>query len=392
MITQDFTDGVTNVVNQLANKRNGLKTNIITADRISDSEMRAMLISGLGSKIIRLKTGYALNDTLKFETIADEQVYKRRIERVIKRAAKYMLAFGRGCIVVIEAGADHTKPLTGSLDMQRVHLAALSGDIIKGQEAELDLTSPRYMKPKMYQARGVSFHHSRVIDFTYVEPAEDDAPLYSYGGVSEFELIRSQFINDGIVERACSVIVEKNSTLFHKMKGFKESMRMGKDNEVVEYYATMAQLRGIYGDGLVDSEDDVISVAQTLTNLADVDQITLRRLAMVTGLPMSELIGEQPAGLGANGESEKETLNGTIENLQFDYLIEPIQRACALFEITNVEFKDNQGGTAEQRMNHEKQVIENAKALYDMGEDHRTYLQENEVLKKDDFAEMFPDD
>lgn len=389
---KSFSDGLTNVVNQLINKRQGSRVNQITAERMSDAEMRAMMVTGLGSKILRLKTGYALNDTLNFETVADKSIYDRKLERHVKRASKFMLAFGRGAIVIIENGANHSKPIIGDIDPSKIRLAVLSGDIIKGQTVSQDLTNPRYMKPETYMARGNTFHHSRVIDFTYVEPAEDDAPVYDYGGVSEFELIRAQIINDGIVERASSVIVEKNSTVFHKIKGFKEALAMGQDEEIIRYYTTLADLRSIYGDGVIDAEDDVVSIAQALTNLSDVDQITLRRLAMVTGIPLSILVGENVQGLNATGDNERSTWQDTVENLQFDYLLEGIQRLCALYGIDNVEFKENQGGTALERINHEKVVIENAKALYDMGEDYITYLHENEVGKKDDFAEMFPDE
>lgn len=388
---KSFYDGLTNVVNKLINLRQGSAVNVITSQRMSESEMRATLITGLGSKIVRLKAGYALNDTLTFETIADEALYKRKMERHVKRAAKFMLGFGRGAIVIMEKGADHSKPLRGAIDSATTRLAVLSGDIIKGTSASQDLTDPRYMKPLMYNARGVSFHHSRVIDFTYVEPSEIDAPTYDYGGVSEFELIRAQIINDGIVERASGTIVEKNSTLFHKIKGFRDALAMGQDEDLIKYYSTLADLRGIYGDGLIDSEDEVFEVAQSLANLADVDQITLRRLAMVTGIPLAILVGESVQGLNATGDNERVSFQDTIENLQFDFLLEPIQSLCSLFGIANVEFKDNQGGTALERITHEKVVIENATALYNIGEDHREYLIKNEVVKKDDFALMFPE-
>jgi hypothetical protein len=386
-----FLDGLTNVVNQLINRRNAQQTNRVTRTRVEDVELRAMLVSGLGSKIIRLKTGYALNDTLSFTDDQDKLLYQQYLQRHVRKAAKYMLAFGRGAIVVLEKGADHTKPLTKTLQ-PGTRLAVLSGDIIKGVNVDINLLSDRYMKPSVYMARGVSFHHSRVIDFTYVEPAEDDAPLYDYGGVSEFELIYNQFINDGVVERASGVIVEKNATVFHKIKGFKESLEAGQDKELIEYYGKLADLRSIYGDGIIDAEDDVISVAQALTNLADVDQITLRRLAMVTGIPLAVLVGENVKGLNSSGEEERKTFQDTIENLQFDYLLEPIQRLCSLHGIDGVEFAENQGGTAQERLQYETTAIANAKLLWEMGEDYRHYLQQNEVIQKDKFKEMFPDD
>lgn len=386
-------DGLTNIINRLANRRNPQNNNVITrCSRLSDSEARAMFISGLGSKIIRIKTGYALNDTLQFKNEADELFYKKHLERTVNKASKFMLGFGRGIIVINEIGADLEKPISANPDFTNVKLDAFSGDMVTVLSPSLDLSNIRYMRPQYYVVRGHSFHHTRVIDFNYVMPSEEDLPTYRYGGVSEFELIRAQFVNDGIVERASARIVDINANMFHKIKGFKDLMKTGQDDFVVQYVSALADLRGIYGDGIIDAEDDVINVAQTLTNLADVDQITLRRLAMVTGIPLPILIGENVKGLNSAGDNERLVFQDMIETLQFDHLIDPIVSLCKIFKIEDVEFKENQGGTANERMDFETKVIDNAVKLSTLGEDYEEYLQRNNVTKKDDFSSWLPEE
>lgn len=387
-----FLDGLVNVVNQITNRRNVHTTNVIRRNKMDDAEMRALLVTGLGSKIVRLKVGYALNDTLAFEDDAQKALYDRHLKRAVKRAAKFALAFGRGIVVLNERGEDLHTPRTRPVDITKTRFSVFSGDMVTPLDVSIDLNDSRYMKPRHYSVNGHNFHHTRVIDFTYVEPAEQDAALYRYGGVSEFELIRNQIINDGIVERASGAIVEKNATVFHKIKGFKEALAAGQDKELIDYYSILADLRSIYGDGIIDAEDDVISVAQALTNLADVDQITLRRLALVTGIPLTVLVGEAVKGLNASGEQERQTFQDTIENLQFDYLLDPITDLFNACDMGSVEFAENQGGTALERVEFETKAIANAKALWEMGEDYRRYLRNNDLLQKDPFAEMFPDE
>lgn len=387
-----FLDGLMNVVNQITNRRNVHTVNQIVRNRMPDDEMRALLVSGLGSKIVRLKIGYALNGTLLFEDDQQQQMYEKHLQRSVKRAAKFALAFGRAIVVLNERGESLQTPRTRPVDISRTRFNVFSGDMVTPMDVSLDLRDARYMKPRFYSVNGHQFHHTRVIDFTYVEPAEVDLSLYRYGGVSEFEMIRNQLINDGIVERASGAIVEKNATVFHKVKGFKEALAAGQDKELIQYYSVLADLRSIHGDGLVDSEDDVISVAQALTNLEDVDQITLRRLAMVTGIPLSVLVGENVKGLNSSGEQERQTFQDTIENLQFDYLLDPINDLLKACDMGIVEFAENQGGTAQERMEFETQVIDNAMKLADLGEDYRQYLRDNELLQKDSFAQMFPED
>lgn len=386
--TFKFLDGLKNIVNQLANRRSATAVNVITAPRLEDSQLREIYKTGLGSKIIRIKTGYALNDTLQFKDEKDERLYKTKLERSVKKASKFMLGFGRGIILLNERGADLSKPGRG-VDMDRVKLEAFSGDMVTAQSISFDLNDERYMKPMYYSVRGKLFHYTRVIDFTYFMPTEVDLPTYRYGGISEFQLIHTQLVNDGIVERASGTILEKNSTLFHKISGFKESIRCGDDDALVDYYAKMAEIRGIYGDGLIDAADDVVNVSQTLADLDKVDNVSLRRLAMVTSIPLPLLVGESVGGLNSTGAQERQSFQDMTEALQYDYLIDPICELCAHYDIHGVVFKENQGGTAIERLDFETKVIDNAVKLDAMGEDHRAYLKTHDIIKDDPWAELF---
>lgn len=384
-----FQDGITNIVNQLANRRSAVNTNIVTAQRLSDSEARAMYRSGLGAKIISIKSGYALNETLQFSCDKDEELYKRRLQRAVKKASKFMLGFGRGIILLNERGADLSRPAVGKLDPAKIKLDVFSGDMVTAFDVSIDLSSARYQKPSKYMVRGKAFHWTRVIDFTYYMPVELDLPTYHYGGISEFEMIHTQFINDGIVERASGTILEKNSTLVHKVAGFADAVRCGDDEYLINYYARLAELRGIYGDAVIDSADDMISVAQTLTNLDAVDNITIRRLALVTSIPVPMLVGESVQGLNSTGTQERQSFQDMVEALQFDYLEDPIRDLCARFGIEDVCFKENQGGTATERVEFETKIIDNAIKLDSLGEDYRAYLEEHGVVKKDAWKELF---
>lgn len=384
-----FRDGMTNIVNGLANRRSAVATNVITSTRIEDSQLRAIYKSGLGAKIISIKTGYALNDTLQFASDKDEQLYKLKLQRAVKKASKFMMGFGRGIILLNERGADLSKAVTGKMDMAKVKLDVFSGDMVSVTNVSINLSDARYQRPRFYTVRGKPFHWTRVIDFTYYMPTELDLPTYRYGGISEFEMIHTQLINDGIVERASGAILEKNSTLFHKIKGFADAVRCGDDDYLIQYYAKLAEIRGIYGDGLIDGDDDVISIAQTLTNLDAVDNITIRRLALVTSIPVPLLVGESVQGLNSSGIQERQSFQDMVENLQFDYMEDPIKELCAHYGIDDVCFKENQGGTAIERMDFETKVIDNAVKLDALGEDYRDYLEEHGVVKKDAWKEMF---
>jgi len=165
-----FLDGITSLTNALANRRTAAHSNRMESSRVDWDELRAMYRSGMGSKIIRLKSGTALNDTLQFDTVEDKELYEKKLARLVKDCAKFMLAFGRAMIVIHDKGADLSEPLSSSFDQSTVCYHVFSGDMIYVQSVNLDLSSPNYFKPTRYSVRAATIHPSRVIDFTYVKP------------------------------------------------------------------------------------------------------------------------------------------------------------------------------------------------------------------------------
>lgn len=384
-----FNDGITSFVNQLANQRNALAENTITARRLTITDMRSAWRTGLGSKICRIKTGGALNDTLQFTGgTADELYYNITLAHLVRTTCRFMLGFGRGIIVLHKLGDDLSQPLSG-LTRENAIIKAFSGDMVTVSQISRDLSSERYYKPLAYQVRGQSIHWTRVIDFTYVEPVEDESSLYGYGGISEFELIWPQMINDGVVERATGSIVEKSSTFVHQMEGFDDLLQQKREGQAVRYAATAAQARSIYGTYLVDAKDTVTTVTQQLSNLSDVNLITLQRLAMVTGIPLPMLVGEAVKGLNSSGDTETKTFQDMLETLQEDYLLEPLNDLAAKLKMEPIEFKDNQGQTPLNKVEFETKAIANAAQLEMMGQDGAGYLKQYDIAGQDDYDAFF---
>lgn len=380
-------DGITSLISSLKNGRKASASNEITSTRVSDKELKQIYRTGVASKIIRLKAGYALNDTLQFDTTDDEIYYNKKLAKYVKKAAKYQLGFGRGVIVIVEPNVELKLALK---DIPPVYtLQVFSGDVVTVGEIETDMMSTRFRKPKTYNVYGKVIHYSRLIDFTYYEPSFDDMPDYNYGGISEMELVYNQLINAGIVEDASASIIEKNSTIFYKIKDFKSLMAAKKEADLVEYFSRIEDARSMYGAGLLDMEDQIETINQTLSNLMDTDTISLRRLAMVTGIPLALLVGENVKGLNSSGQQERVAFQDTIENYQSDYLEEPIKELFIKLGKNPPEFKDNQSATPESRMEYETKAIDNAVKLGALGEDFEAYLEDKDVIQKDKIASFF---
>lgn len=384
-----LTDGLTSLTNKLANRRNAHANNRVTSSRVDWDELRAIYKTGVGSKIIRIKSGMSLNDTLQFESAGDKEFYESRLQQHVKDACKFMLAFGRGLLVVQEPGADMSRPLPAINDWSKVRFQVFSGDMVYVQSVEYNLSSPNYFKPKAYSVRGFTIHPSRVVDMTYFKPVEFDAPEYFFGGISEFELIRNELVSDQIVQRAVPAMLEKSSAVFYKIKGFKELLADKQESTLIQYFSELENLRSIFGAGIVDDEDTIENITQSLTNLAESDMITLRRLAMVTGLSLSTLVGEPPKGLSASGEGDRQVDMQTIKSLQSEYLLDGINRLMSVCGRGSVWFKENQGQSDNDRVAQESEVIKSAQILWQMGLDYEKYLERHNVIEVDSWDTVF---
>lgn len=384
-----FNDGIRSTFNALINRRAAKNTNQIDANRVDDDQLRQTFRTGLGRRIVTLKAGHALKNTISFNSTADKKYYDRVISREVKRAAQFMLGFGRGVLLLFEPRADLSSPFPTNVDKEKIKIRPFSGDMITTNSNIQEIQHARYQKPVSYQIRGNTIHWTRVIDFTYILPVELDLPAYRFGGISEFELIRDQMINDGVVERACPRIIDNSSSLFYKIKDFKDSLRAGKEQKTIDYFSVIADMRGIYGDGVIDLEDQVEVHEQSLTNLSEVDQITLRRLAMVTGIPLTVLVGESPKGLNATGDNELRIFQDTIETLQSEFLLDRLNELMRKLGMGEISFKDNQAQSEEAKAQYDKIIISNAKLLYDMDQSSDQYLLTHDIIQKDDFEEMF---
>jgi phage-related protein (TIGR01555 family) len=370
-------DGVLSLVSSINNNRNALNTNAVFSPRLDYPEMRELYKTGIGNKIISIKADYALRDALQFENQVDEAFYKLNLAKQVKEAFKFALGFGRGIIVIVEIGVDLYQPLSpGFTRDSKFKLNVFSGDLVTAYGVSFDLMDYNFYKPEYYTVRGYQFHRSRVIEFNYIEPPQFDLPTYQYGGMSEFQLIRTAMITDGIVQRAGASILEKNSSLFYKITGFKDLLNSGEEADIINFFNILENNRSIYGAGMIDMEDDVTSVTQSLTDIDKVDQMSLRRLAMVTNIPLPMLVGENVQGLNSSGTTELQVFNWMLQNLRDSYAIDPISRLATLMGLGLVSFKKTNEMTPEQLAAYESTIIDNAAKLSGMGEDGQSYLVE----------------
>ena len=386
-----FADGTKSLVNSITNIRNPLNNNAVSSPRVDFTELNEMLKSGIGNKIVSVKSGYAMRGADVFETKADREFFDNRLRSSIREATRFMLGFGRCIILINERGEDLSTPAKNPVDPNRVHFNVFSGDMVSVGQVDRDLSSKRYYQPTMYNVRGHNIHWTRVIDYTYVKPRELDLPAYYYGGISEFELIRDQIINDGIVARSGAFMVEKGSRVVYKVKDFKSTLAQGKEKDLVTYFSHLENLASVSTATLMDAEDSVDTLTMNLTQLAQVDTASLRRLAMVTGIPLPWLIGENVKGLNSTGDNERLIFWEMIADLYSTHLETPTNELMKRLGRGTVKYRNSNGTSDQEKLIYDENALKNAAALNGLSEDGAKYLEQKGVIEPDDFASLFGD-
>lgn len=389
------TDSIKSLINGLKNKRKTTSANIAQSESVLDFETcYALWQSAIGRKVVNIKSQYPLNNTIQFESEEQEKFYKRNLEQYIRRAGQYMLAYGRGVVVVVSKDDPLNSPLMKSSKSKKM-LRVFSKQVVSVSDVDKDWYSDRFMQPKSYFVNGEEVHHSRVIDFSYIRLPDQKQAEAQYGGVSEFQFIYQQLINDNVVSDSSASILEKSANMFYKIKDFKRLSMNKQAGDIIDYIGAMEDVRGIYGAGIVDAEDDVINVSQSISNIQEADTISLRRIALGTSIPMAWLVGESAGGLNSTGKIESEAYQSMIEEMQQSYYLTNINKLMRIFNSNDIEFKDNQAISPEEKIKYETQAINNAQVLWSIGQDENKYLKHHDIDSSSediDYSSMFQEE
>ena len=169
-------------------------------------------------------------------------------------------------------------------------------------------------------------------------------------------------------------------------------MQNKQEDQLLQYYTLVEDMRSSLGATVIDADDEVESMTQTLTGLAETDSITLRRLAMVTEIPLPYLIGENVKGLNSTGDTEEKIFQGMRSNMQSSYYLEPLNLLMARLGLGCVWFKGSTFETPDKQVEFEGRVLENATRMMELGEDYGKYLEEKGVVERDSWDEFWNKD
>lgn len=349
--------------------------------------------TGIGWKIANTKSRYSLNDTIFFNNDNDKEYYQENIETHLKYAVQYMVSYGRGILVIQEENIELSEPLSKNVNKDKVRIMSFAGVDVTPQGVEHNIADKYFAKPKFYRVSTEVIHHSRVIDFTYHKPLLSEIGYYNYGGISEFEFIYKELIADDLVSRGSAQAVYKNNSVVYKTKGLHDQNQSGVLATLKRFMSAESK-RDFLGGVVLDKEDEAQILTNMLTGVADIDNQTLRRVALVTSIPMAYFMGENPGGLNNTGKIEQQVFDDMISNFQSDFLSPKMIVLFDIFGFGRFKWKEDFNLSLEQKIEREKVIITNASMLSGLGYDVDSYLKEKGVKTEsssDDLSTYFED-
>lgn len=234
---------------------------------------------------------------------------------MLRRAWTWGRLFGGGAIYL---GVDDGNPPEEPLDESSLRRVLWLSDVDRRDlypvEYDNDPNSPRFGQPVTYQmnrmggARAVTMlvHHTRLIRFEGVTPTRRRRLQLMGWGDSVLQRAYQELMQARGAFAASGDLVQQASQGVLKMRGLMDMMASDSDDLVKRRLALMDRSRSVARSILLDADgEDFGRVdAGSLSGVADIMDRMVNLLASVTGIPVTVLMGQAPAGLNATGDSD----------------------------------------------------------------------------------------
>ncbi len=348
--------------------------------------------SWIGKRIVQLPVYMAIKNglTLEMESEEDEkkvwELYEKlKIKNLIIKAQISADVYGSSILLLKDRTQD---PLGKAREYKDLEIIS----------AEYPFYSISPLPGNTYKPGTISFTTLGVVadesfcaTFVGAPILERLAPNYKYYGMSIYQSIWSAIVNDQVIMTSVANITYRSSIRHYRLKDLNQLMLAGKSEVVLERMALLDSSVGVFGSAVMDSEDEMQVISQSLTGLPEIDKRSAERLSAATGIPATILLGKSPDGQNSTGKSDENNMGIYVEQYQEKMLL-PIERLFKAMaasvgvnsEKLKVSFKSPTIIHASERPEYDEKILNNASSMLNglgLPEDVvRRYLYENSIL------------
>lgn len=246
---------------------------------------------------------------------------------------------GAGVLLGVDDGQDPSMPL----DVNRIKafewMLALDRWDISIYELYTDTLDVRYGTPKTYQIQasnartgqlGAVVHESRVLRLEGVLTSR--RRRLQLGGWGESAITRVyEVVRDFQAAFAsASVVMQNISQAVIKIEGLAAMLASDQDGLILDRLRLLDMTRATMRAIVLDSKEDFENKPNPVTGLDSLLDRAANRLSAATGIPVTLLMGQAPAGLNATGDSDTRNWSNKIKRQQESQLRPPLTRVMTL--------------------------------------------------------------
>jgi hypothetical protein len=185
----------------------------------------------------------------------------------------------------------------------------------------------------------VRIHETRLVIFQGLEVVKGQVVAHVGWGDSIFNRIYKVMRDFIMAHEAAATLLGDFSQAIYKIKGLAELIARNQDEAVVARARLVDMMRSTIRAILIDSEEDFERKSTDVSGLPDVlDRLALL-VAAACDMPVTVLMGQQPAGLNATGESDIRNWYDHLAGEQEDKIRDGLEK------ITRCIFKAGDGPT-----------------------------------------------
>jgi phage-related protein (TIGR01555 family) len=294
-----------------------LSTTISRDVNLQENDLTLLFrFNGLAKRIVELPVGEMTRKGFTIKNDTDGILLKAFNDMAVAKEFRNLIRWSKvygGAIMVLwidDGAADMTVPLNEndirSISMVRVYQR---WRVDATTDIETDFKSKNFQKPRTYgvfPVRGSMFrvHYSRVIAMDGLELAETERLQNNGWGDSVYQAMFDRLRAQGAIYGATDNIMEDFVQGALTMKNLQEMIAGGQEDVIKKRLDIIDMSRHVINTMLLDEGETYEKKTTSIAGLADVLEKYGQSVSTVSGIPVTLLSGESPAGLNATGASD----------------------------------------------------------------------------------------
>jgi phage-related protein (TIGR01555 family) len=343
--------------------------------------------------------------TVKVGDIATETAVQQAVTRLhvvprLREAWTWARVFGGGAVLLgCDDGRDPAEPLDTVALRRVLFVTSVTSRELWPETWELDPLNERFGEPVIYRLTRVGggggmdtsrVHHSRLVRFEGLPTTRQRRITLKGWGESYLQRAHDLLVEWNGAHTAVNDLVQQSSIGVFKMKDLMSLVASDPDGTLKKRMEAMDLARSVAKSILLDSEGEAYERVEVgaLTGLPDLlDRYSLR-LAGALEMPVSILLGREPAGLNATGEADTRAWYDSIDAERETILkpaVERIVRLVLLSQEGPTSAKEPEGWSVEFPPLWQPTESERATLRKTVADTDAVYLQ-NGVLTPEEVA------